>query len=200
MSFIKFTKEERDVNVALEIASELFSSSVGRDLGLPIPEVHLEKVNGNRFGLVMERLEERAGRLPSNVRELGASLPFEEWILNTDLKEEHVMLNGDRGFIIDHGHSLSAWKPLYYIMELNSKPVARFNLWADESSIKEGVEVLNSVNLREAEERLRKSMEEVLKAGFCKLFSSQVMEDHLKISRWILKERKQLVPRFYGFK
>jgi hypothetical protein len=40
-------------------------------------------------------------------------------------------------------------------------------------------------------------MREVLDAGFCNLFSPEVMEDHIKISTWILKERKFMVPKFY---
>jgi hypothetical protein len=197
MKFVKRPKPERDVNVALEVAAELFSSRVGRKLSLPVPEVYLERIEGDDFALLMDLLEERRGRVPNNVRELGASLPFEEWILNVDLKEEHVMLRGDEGMIVDHGHSLSAWKPLYYIMELNSRPVTRFDLWADESSISEGLEILNSVDLREVELELRRAMREVLDAGFCNLFSPEVMEDHIKISTWILKERKFMVPKFY---
>ncbi|AWR98958.1 hypothetical protein [Metallosphaera hakonensis] len=198
MKFIKFPKREKDVHVALEIASELFSSRLGIALGLPINETELMEFEPGKYALSMDRLEEVGGNVVTNIRELGMSLPFEEFLLNIDLKKEHVMMKHGKGYIIDHGHALDAWKPLYYVEQILYSPVTRFNLWATEDTLKEGVEIVKGINIDEAIKELRASMKSVMEAKICDLFTKEVMEEHLNISSKILRSRKNIVPRFYG--
>ncbi|WP_238025414.1 hypothetical protein [Metallosphaera javensis (ex Hofmann et al. 2022)] len=197
MKFIKMPKRERDVHVALEISSELFSSVLGRSLGLPVNEVELVKLEDGKHALSMDRLEQFEGNNVTNLFELGMALPFEEFLLNVDLKREHVMAKDGKGLIIDHGHALDSWKPLYYVEQILYSPVTRFNLWATQDSLKEGVEIIKGINTDEISKTLRETMMRVMDAGICSLFTKQIMEEHLHISIKILKHRKTIVPRFY---
>lgn len=190
-------KRERDIHVALEISSEIFSSALGKSLGLPINEVELVKLDDGRYGLSMDRLEEFEGNNVTNLFELGMALPFEEFLLNVDLKREHVMAKDGKGLIIDHGHTLDAWKPLYYVEQILYNPVTRFDLWATRDSLQEGVEIVKGINVDEASKTLREAMTRVMDTGICSLFTRQVMEEHLQISTKILRHRKAIVPRFY---
>ncbi len=190
-------KRERDIHVALEISSEIFSSALGKSLGLPINEVELVKLDDGRYGLSMDRLEEFEGNNVTNLFELGMALPFEEFLLNVDLKREHVLAKDGKGLIIDHGHTLDAWKPLYYVEQILYNPVTRFDLWATRDSLQEGVEIVKGINVDEASKTLREAMTRVMDTGICSLFTRQVMEEHLQISTKILRHRKAIVPRFY---
>ncbi|ABP94769.1 hypothetical protein HA72_0594 [Metallosphaera sedula] len=190
-------KRERDIHVALEISSEIFSSALGKSLGLPINEVELVKLDDGRYGLSMDRLEEFEGNNVTNLFELGMALPFEEFLLNVDLKREHVMAKDGKGLIIDHGHTLDAWKPLYYVEQILYNPVTRFDLWATRDSLQEGVEIVKGINVDEVSKTLREAMTRVMDTGICSLFTRQVMEEHLQISTKILRHRKAIVPRFY---
>lgn len=198
MKYIKRPKREKDVHVALEISAELFSSELGKQLGLPINEVELVDLGNEGFALSMDHLEELKEQDIKNYFDLGKTLPFEEFLLNVDLKREHVMMRDGKGYIIDHGHALDAWKPLYYVEQIIQSPVTRFDLWATDDALKEGVEIIKTIEIEEVTRTLRKSMESVLDAKICAVFNKQALEDHLSISKKILKHRKMIVPRFYG--
>ncbi|TRM74168.1 hypothetical protein DJ528_10675, partial [Sulfolobus sp. B5] len=106
--YFKPVKNEKNIHIALEIVSELFASKIAKILNLPILDVTLTKFK-NSMGLLMDYLPEKADQRISNIAEIRKSLAFEEWILNIDLKEEHVLAKENKGYIIDHGHAISAW-------------------------------------------------------------------------------------------
>ncbi|QXJ30675.1 hypothetical protein [Saccharolobus shibatae] len=189
--YFKPTKKERDINVALEIVSELFASRVGKLLDLPIPEVFLVKY-GEETGLLMEYLPDKASNENiSNLDEIKMSLAFEEWILNIDLKEDHVLSKNGKGFIIDHGHSLSAWKPLYYIIQIIDKKVSRFNLWANEDDFKDGIDLLSSIDYNTISNILKESFSEVAESNFCKLLTKQIIDEQMELNLKILEKRME---------
>lgn len=119
------------------------------------------------------------------------SLAFEEWILNIDLKEDHVLSKNGKGFIIDHGHSLSAWKPLYYIIQIIDKKVSRFNLWANEDDFKNGIELLSSIDYNMILNTLKESFSEVVESNFCKLLTKQVIDEYTELNLKILEKRME---------
>ncbi len=189
--YFKPVKKERDINVALEIVSELFASKVGKLLGLPIPEVFLIEY-GEETGLLMDYLPDKASKENiSNLDEIKMSLAFEEWILNIDLKEDHVLSKNGKGFIIDHGHSLSAWKPLYYIIQIIDKKVSRFNLWANEDDFRNGIELLSSIDYNMILNTLKESFSEVVESNFCKLLTKQVIDEYTELNLKILEKRME---------
>ncbi|MCH4814226.1 MAG: hypothetical protein QXY87_02465 [Saccharolobus sp.] len=189
--YFKPAKKERDINVALEIVSELFASRVGKLLDLPIPEVFLVKY-GEETGLLMEYLPDKASNENlSNLDEIKMSLAFEEWILNIDLKEDHVLSKNGKGFIIDHGHSLSAWKPLYYIIQIIDKKVSRFNLWANEDDFKDGIDLLSSIDYNTISNILKESFSEVAESNFCKLLTKQIIDEQMELNLKILEKRME---------
>lgn len=190
--YFKPVKKEKDVNIALEIASELFASRLGRILNLPILEISLIKFEGIQ-GLLMEYLPEKASEKVINIKDIKRSLAFEEWILNIDLKEEHVLSKDNRGYIIDHGHALTAWKPLYYIVQIIDKRVTRFNLWANEEDFSEGLELIKSLDFNIIRNVLNESFNDVLEANFCKLFTKQVSNEYLELSLKILEKRLKIL-------
>ncbi|MEM0363715.1 MAG: hypothetical protein QXH75_07955 [Sulfolobaceae archaeon] len=190
--YFKPSKKERDINIALEIVSELFTSEIGNILGLPIPKISLVRYNG-LLGLLMDYFPEKANEKVSNIKEIKRSLAFEEWILNIDLKEEHVLAKDGKAFIIDHGHALSAWKPLYYISQLIDKRVTRFNLWAEETDFYEGIELINSLDFNIIKERLKDSFDQVLHSNLCSLFTRQIAEEYMNINMKILQKRLEFL-------
>ena len=191
MKFTKRFKEEDEVHGTYELFSELFVSRLGNVLGIPVLEVSL-----THEGLVMEYLPRKV-LSPSDIRNLAQikkALPFEEWVLNIDLKQDHIMADEeDNGYIIDHGHSLLSWKPLYYVYEIINKPVTRFNLWSDEYHFKEGVEIIRSLDKKSRDVLLKESVNEVL--SYRKLDSSLV-NDFLEVSSKILDYREKLLCSF----
>lgn len=190
--YFKPVKKEKDVNIALEIASELFASRLGRILNLPILEISLIKFEGIQ-GLLMEYLPEKASEKVINIKDIKRSLAFEEWILNIDLKEEHVLSKDNKGYIIDHGHALTAWKPLYYIVQIIDKRVTRFNLWANEEDFSEGLELIKSLDFNIITNVLNESFNDILEANFCKLFTKQVANEYLELSLKILEKRLKIL-------
>lgn len=193
--YFKPTKKERDINVALEIVSELFASRIGKLMGLPILEVSLIK-HGDEIGLLMDYLPDKATEQNIyNLDEIKMSLAFEEWILNIDLKEDHVLSKNGKGFIIDHGHSLSAWKPLYYIIQIIDKKVSRFNLWASEDDFRDGIELLSSIDHNTISEILKESFSEVVESNFCKLFTREVAAEYMDLNIKILEKRMKYLDR-----
>lgn len=190
--YFKPVKKEKDVNIALEIASELFASRLGRILNLPILEISLIKFEGTQ-GLLMEYLPEKASEKVTNIKDIKRSLTFEEWILNIDLKEGHVLSKDNKGYIIDHGHALTAWKPLYYIVQIIDKRVTRFNLWANEEDFSEGLELIKSLDFNIIRNVLNESFNDVLEANFCKLFTKQVANEYLELSLKILEKRLKIL-------
>lgn len=175
----------------MEIVSELFASKVGKLLDLPIPEVFLIEY-GEETGLLMDYLPDKASKENiSNLDEIKMSLAFEEWILNIDLKEDHVLSKNGKGFIIDHGHSLSAWKPLYYIIQIIDKKVSRFNLWANEDDFKNGIELLSSIDYNMILNTLKESFSEVVESNFCKLLTKQVIDEYTELNLKILEKRME---------
>ncbi|QGA67952.1 hypothetical protein [Sulfolobus sp. E11-6] len=187
--YFKPTKKERDINVALEIVSELFASKVGKLLDLPIPEVFLIKYR-EETGLLMDYLPDKASKENiNNLDKIKISLAFEEWILNIDLKEDHILSKNGKGFIIDHGHALSAWKPLYYIIQIIDKKVSRFSLWATEDDFKDGIELLSSIDNNTIASILKQSFSEVAETNFCKLFTKQIIDEQIELNLKILEKR-----------
>ncbi|MBW9141890.1 MAG: hypothetical protein K1T65_09470 [Candidatus Aramenus sp.] len=197
MKFFKKVKKEKDVNVALEVFSELASSRLAQRLSYPLLTLELKEVNGEK-GIEMEYLGERATRGAKNLQKVKEALAFEEWILNVDLKEEHVLAKDGFAYIIDHGHSLTAWKPLYYVQQIIDSSVTRFNLWSDKESFMEGVRNIRGVNYDEVRKVLLDSAKEVLDANFCKLMTSQVAEENVELSLRILKYRARILDRLYN--
>ncbi|MEM1599644.1 MAG: hypothetical protein QXW51_02330 [Sulfolobaceae archaeon] len=74
--YFKPSKKERDINIALEIVSELFTSEIGNILGLPIPKISLVRYN-DLLGLLMDYFPEKANEKVSNIKEIKSSLAFE---------------------------------------------------------------------------------------------------------------------------
>ncbi|AOL16293.1 hypothetical protein BFU36_05785 [Sulfolobus sp. A20] len=190
--YFKPVKNEKNIHIALEIVSELFASKIAKILNLPILDVTLTKFK-NSMGLLMDYLPEKADQRISNIAEIRKSLAFEEWILNIDLKEEHVLAKENKGYIIDHGHAISAWKPLYYIAQIIDKRVTRFNLWAEEEDFSEGIELVKSIDNKTIKELLRESFSEVQEANFCKLFTGQVAEEYFDLSLRLLEKRASIL-------
>ncbi len=196
MKFFKRVKRERDVNVALEVFSELASSRLAHSLSYPLLELQLGEVEGEK-GIFMEYLDEKASERVKNIQKVKEALAFEEWILNVDLKEEHVMAKDGLAYIIDHGHALTAWKPLYYIQQIINSRVTRFDLWSDAESFKEGVRNIRSVNYDDVKKVFQESAKEVLEANFCKLMSGQIAEENVDLSLRILKYRARILDSLY---
>lgn len=136
----------------------------------------------------MEYLPEKTSEKVINIKDIKRSLAFEEWILNIDLKEEHVLSKDNKGYIIDHGHALTAWKPLYYIVQIIDKRVTRFNLWANEEDFSEGLELIKSLDFNIITNVLNESFNDILEANFCKLFTKQVANEYLELSLKILEK------------
>ncbi|BCU69581.1 hypothetical protein [Stygiolobus caldivivus] len=191
MEFIKRFKEEDEVHGIYELFSEVFVSRLGKSLGLPVLEVRL-----SHDGLRMKYLAKKVEDVNSvrNPAQLKRSLPFEEWVLNIDLKQEHVMADeGGNAFIIDHGHSLFSWKPLYYVYEVIGKPVTRFKLWSDDAHYREGVEIVRSIDKATRDSLLRESVNEVLDY---KRLDQALTEDYITISSKILDYREKIICSF----
>lgn len=187
--FIKKYKQENDINTKYEIIAELFSSRVGKMLNMPVLEVIAKDE-----GLVMKLLSKRSEGFPINIKEIKRALAFEEWLLNIDLKEEHIMEDNMHYYIIDHGHTLSAWKPLYYVLEILNKPVTRFKLWSDFDSYKEGVELIRSLDCNETRTILKESANEV--ANMFKMKNEEI-NDFVDISSKILEYRKRILHTLF---
>jgi hypothetical protein len=190
MKFIKKKKNDDEVHSVYEIVSELFSSRLGIALGLPVLEL---KLVGE--GLEMEYLPDslEVNKI-SNLKQLQVSLPFEEWLLNIDLKEDHVRAKDGKGYIIDHGHTLLSWKPLYYVMQIIDKPVTRFKLWSDKESFYEGVEIINSIDCHSVKVLLNETLDEV--HNFYPL-NNDAYKDFMEISYKILQHRKKIIKNLF---
>ncbi|WP_338599412.1 hypothetical protein V6M85_09885 [Sulfolobus tengchongensis] len=186
--YFKPAKKEKDINVALEIVSELFASKIGNILSLPIPQISLVRY-GETIGLLMDYFPDKSTKNISNLGEIKRSLAFEEWILNIDLKEEHVLSKESKGFIIDHGHSLSAWKPLYYIVQILDKRVSRFDLWANEEDFRDGIELIKSLDQTTIKNTLKESFNVVIESNVCKLFTKQIADEYMELNLRILEKR-----------
>ncbi|ARM75075.1 hypothetical protein [Acidianus manzaensis] len=196
MQFFKPFKTDKDVNVAYEIFAELVSSRLGSYMGFPLLELKIGEKDGKN-GFFMEYLPEKADEKVNNLDELKSALAFEEVILNIDLKEEHVLAKDGKGYIIDHGHSFTAWKPLYYIQEIIDKKVARFNLWADIDSFLVGVEKIKSIDDKEIKEIMKYTAEEVHELNYCKLFTKMHKEETIDLSFRIFNYRRAILDRFF---
>ncbi|AWR96596.1 hypothetical protein DFR86_02875 [Acidianus sulfidivorans JP7] len=196
MLFFKPFKSDKDVNVAYEIFAELVSSRLGLYMGFPLLELKIGEKN-ERKGFFMEYLSEKADENVNNIDDLKSALAFEEVILNIDLKEEHVLAKDGKGYIIDHGHSFLAWKPLYYIHQLIDKKVARFNLWSDTDSFLNGVEKIKSIDDREVKEIIRYTAEDVYSMNYCKLFTEKYKEEAIDLSFRIFNYRRSILTRLF---
>ncbi|MBB5254710.1 hypothetical protein [Sulfurisphaera ohwakuensis] len=182
--FIKKYKKENDINTKYEVIAELFSSRIGRVLDMPVLEIIPKEE-----GLKMKLLQKKSDGKAKNVDKIKRALAFEEWLLNIDLKEEHVMAdNNNTAYIIDHGHSLSAWKPLYYVVEIINRPVTRFKLWSDRESYSEGVEIVRSLDCEQTKILLKETANEV--AHIFNLNNDEIT-DFISISSRILEYRKK---------
>jgi len=185
--FIKRYKQENDINTKYEVVAELFSSRIGKLLDVPILEL-----KPTDEGIAMKMLKRRGDRKGiRNLEKIKRALPFEEWLLNIDLKEEHVMIDEeDNAYIIDHGHTLSAWKPLYYVVEIVNKPVTRFKLWSDADNFREGVEIVRSLDCEHTKIYLKETANEV--SHLLNLKSDEIT-DFVDISSRILEHRKKIL-------
>ncbi|BFH72877.1 hypothetical protein SJAV_08210 [Sulfurisphaera javensis] len=184
--FIKKYKQDNDINTKYEVIAELFSSRIGKILDMPVLEV-----TAKNEGMIMKQLEKKSNGNVKNLKKIKRALPFEEWLLNIDLKEEHVMDDEENNaYIIDHGHTLSAWKPLYYVVEIINKPVTRFKLWSDLESYKEGVEIVKSLDCDHTRIYLKETANEV--AHLFKLKDDEI-NDFVNISSKILEYRKKIL-------
>ena len=191
MEFVKRFKKEDEVHGTYEFFSEVFASRMGKELGLPVLDIRVTEE-----GLKMKRLS-RSVRDVNDVKnssQVKKTLPFEEWILNIDLKEDHVMVDEEGyAFVIDHGHSLLAWKPLYYVYEIIGKSVTRFKLWSDKAHYREGVEIVRSVDKQSWKTILKESVNEVLSY---KPLSQPLVDDFLHVSLTILDYREKILCSF----
>ncbi|WP_054845971.1 hypothetical protein [Sulfuracidifex tepidarius] len=131
-------REYKDHNVSLEIATEIFSSRIGRKMGFPLLEVKPFTFN-DKYGIVMEYLTEMGHPNLQNIDKLRLAVAFEEWILNVDMKESHVMAKDGKGYIIDHGHALSTWKPTYMIQKIIHERVTKFDIWSKTRTFYQGL-------------------------------------------------------------
>ena len=189
--FIKKYKQDNDINTKYEVIAELFSSRIGKILDMPILELTLTEE-----GIVMKMLKKKEGKEIRNLDKLKRALPFEEWLLNIDLKEEHVMIDEENNaYIIDHGHTLSAWKPLYYVIEIINKPVTRFKLWSDTDNFKEGVEIIRSLDCEHTKIYLRETANEV--SHLLNLKNDEIL-DFVNISSKILEYRKKILHLLFN--
>jgi hypothetical protein len=196
MKFFKPVKSFKDVNVAIEVFAELSASRLSKIMGFPLLDLKITEKEG-KIGLLMDHLPEKADENVVNIDKIRSALAFEEVILNIDLKEEHVISKEKIAYIIDHGHSFNAWKPLYYIQEIIDKKVSRFNLWSNREKFMEGVEIINSVDDKNILEILRDTAEEVYQYNFCKLFDRKAMEETIDLSFRIFRYRKRILPSLF---
>ncbi|EZQ02078.1 MULTISPECIES: hypothetical protein [Acidianus] len=190
--FFKPVRLYRDPHVAVEIVAELAASRLGSLAGFPVIEVELADLDG-RKGIIMEYLPEKATKHSINISEIMEALAFEEVILNVDLKEEHVLAKNGKAYIIDHGHSFNAWKPLYFIQEIVSKRVTRFNLWSDKESFLRGVEKINSIDEKEVRKVVGEAVNDVVSFEVCKLFDDKLAKETIEISSRIFSFRKSIL-------
>jgi hypothetical protein len=196
MKFFKPVKSFKDVNVAIEVFAELSASRLSKIMGFPLLDLKITEKEGE-IGLLMDHLPEKADENVINIDKIRSALAFEEVILNIDLKEEHVLSKEKIAYIIDHGHSFNAWKPLYYIQEIIDKKVSRFNLWSNREKFMEGVDIINSVDDKNILEILRDTAEEVYQYNFCKLFDRKAMEETIDLSFRIFRYRKRILPSLF---
>ncbi len=196
VKFFKKFKKEKDINVAVEVFAELSSSKLGRYLGYPILELEIVEKDGEK-GFAMEYLPDKAIPTALNIEKLKEALAFEEWVLNIDLKEDHVLMKNNNAYIIDHGHTLTAWKPLYYIQQIINSKVSRFNLWSDYESFYSSVENIKSVDFNVIEKILRETAKEILDLNFCSLYTQSVANENIELSLRILKYRLNILHNLF---
>lgn len=196
MLFFKPFKKDKDVNVGYEIFAELAASRLGLYMGFPLLELKFGEKD-SRKGFFMEYLPEKATEEVSNIHELRSALAFEETILNIDLKEEHVLAKDGKGYIVDHGHTFLAWKPLYFIQQIINSKVSRFNLWSDKDSFLLGVEKILSIDEREVKEILEYTAEDVLALKFCDLFDEKAKNEAIDLSFRIFTYRRNILEKLF---
>ncbi|BDC18166.1 hypothetical protein [Acidianus sp. HS-5] len=196
MKFFKPIKSFKDVNIAIEIFAELSASRMSKIMGFPLLELEITEKDG-KLGLLMDHLPDKANENVVNIDKIKSALAFEEVILNIDLKEEHVLAKEKVAYIIDHGHSFNAWKPLYYIQEIIDKKVSRFNLWSNWEKFMEGVEIINSIDDKNVLEILRDTAEEIYQHNFCKLFDRKAVEETVDLSFRIFRYRKRILSSLF---
>ncbi len=196
MKFFKPVKTFRDVNVAIEVFAELSASRISKIMGFPLLDLEVVKKDG-KVGMLMDYLPEKADENVINIDKIRSALAFEEVILNIDLKEEHILAKEGVAYIIDHGHSFTAWKPLYYIQEIIDKKVSRFNLWSNWEKFMEGVEIINSIDDKNILEILRDTAEEIYSLNFCKLFDRRAVEETVDLSFRIFRYRKRILSSLF---
>ncbi|AAY79651.1 hypothetical protein [Sulfolobus acidocaldarius] len=187
MKFLKRFKEENDIHSKYEVISELFASRIGRVLGMPVLDLEVTSE-----GIMMDYLPDRATFEVKNLKELKRALAFEEWLLNIDLKEDHILSKNNYGYIIDHGHVLLAWKPLYYVQEILHKPVTRFKLWSDKESYLEGVEIIKSLDKQNRNVILKETVNEI-----SEFFEGVDLSEYLYFSEKILDYRERILDSLF---
>ncbi|MUN28847.1 hypothetical protein [Sulfuracidifex metallicus] len=187
----------KDPNVSAELATEIFSSRIGRKMGFPLLEVKVIEFQG-KFGILMEYLPEKAHPNLKNINLLRMALAFEEWILNVDMKEDHVLAKDEIGYVIDHGHSLSTWKPTYLLQELLYKRVSRFDMWSTYEHLKEGLEIIDGIKESEIKDEMEGAFDEILQSKACSLFTPTYAKEVVETNLKLLKLRKDFLKRDIG--
>ncbi len=183
----------RDHNVSLEMATEIFSSRIGRKMGFPLLEVR-GVIYGGKYGLIMDFLPDKADPSVENVEKLREALAFEEWLLNVDMKADHVLAKDGKGYIVDHGHALSTWKPTYFIQRIIHERVTKFDMWGAED-LRSGTEIIDSMPDAEVKDEMEGAFDEVMREAGCKLFTEENMKESVELNMRILTLRKEFLKK-----
>lgn len=140
---------------------------------------------------------------------LPALFAFEQFIMNTDDKEEHFVLSEPdktnamrmKVYAIDHGHSINAWKDLNTMEEasaypLITQPSSTYNPFKF-SSVAEamrGFDVVSNVSARQIDDALHETLKEMEKICGSVNEVSEFIKDEQKsynVPRFILNQRKK---------
>lgn len=140
---------------------------------------------------------------------LPALFAFEQFIMNTDDKEEHFVLSppdktngmGMKVLAIDHGHSINAWKDLNTMEKISTyslitQPSSAYNPFKF-TSITEaitGSNVVGNISVRQIDDALHETLKEM--EEICGLVNevSEFTKDVQKsehVPRFILNQRKE---------
>lgn len=116
--FKKIRSPQPNRNEWLDLTCEMICTWLSKLLKVPIP-VAIVMLLSVGVGLVSPYVDAAPlnGVVPSsviNADKIQVALAFEEWVMNQDDKPSHFLLHQVNGnyefFIIDHGHTLIAWR------------------------------------------------------------------------------------------
>ena len=104
-----------------EVVNELVAYRLGLRLGLPVPETTAKPMENGEIRIAsafysaidLQHTSPEARLRIANIEDLPGLLVFDQFIFNTDRREDHIMLTSDpmttnnaRWYPIDHGHAL----------------------------------------------------------------------------------------------